>query len=278
MTADAAPESTLPYPPIHADKQFVVLSDWDGTITTRDSNDYLTDNLGMGIDKRRELNDDIVSGKSTFREDFRRMLDSVAANGHKFEECKKVLRENIVLDPGFKAFYKYCKAHDIPVIIVSSGMEPIIRAVLSNLLADEAAGIEIISNAADVKADDSWSIKYRHPSSHFGHDKSQAILPYNRLPNPPTLFFFGDGVSGASPPIHTSIAADVITDMSAARHADVLFVKTKDGPDNDLHKYCQREGIPHILFRDFSQAVPVVQDVVEGRKTKEEVLAAGKAW
>uniref|UniRef100_A0A0W0EX82 Uncharacterized protein n=1 Tax=Moniliophthora roreri TaxID=221103 RepID=A0A0W0EX82_MONRR len=27
---DAAPESTLPYPPIHKDKKFVVLSDWLG--------------------------------------------------------------------------------------------------------------------------------------------------------------------------------------------------------------------------------------------------------
>lgn len=35
--------------------------------------------------------------------------------------------------------------------------------------------------------------------SGFGHDKSQAILPYRGLPNPPTLFFFGDGVSGAHP-------------------------------------------------------------------------------
>ena len=33
-------------------------------------------------------------------------------------------------------------------------------------------------------------------NSGFGHDKSQAILPYRKLPNPPTLFFFGDGVSG----------------------------------------------------------------------------------
>lgn len=32
--------------------------------------------------------------------------------------------------------------------------------------------------------------------SEFGHDKSQAILQYRRLASPPTLFFFGDGVSG----------------------------------------------------------------------------------
>ena len=39
--------------------------------------------------------------------------------------------------------------------------------------------------------------------SGFGHDKSQAILPYRQLENPPTIFFFGDGVSGecsARPP------------------------------------------------------------------------------
>lgn len=78
-----------------------------------------------------------------------------------------------------------------------SGMAPLIRAVLSKLIGDEeAAKIEIIANDVEVREDGSWEIKYRHPSSGFGHDKSQAILPYRALPNPPTTFFFGDGVSG----------------------------------------------------------------------------------
>ncbi|KAF5330200.1 hypothetical protein D9611_010576 [Ephemerocybe angulata] len=92
---DVAPESTLPYPPIHEDKRFVVLSDWDGTITTHDSNDYprivlgrvvwtdagafvlvvlvlmdrtvLTDNLGYGFEKRREGNFEILADRVTFR-------------------------------------------------------------------------------------------------------------------------------------------------------------------------------------------------------------------
>lgn len=34
------------------------------------------------------------------------------------------------------------------------------------------------------------------PDSGYGHDKSRAILPYKELPDPPTLFFFGDGISG----------------------------------------------------------------------------------
>ncbi|KAH9911934.1 HAD-like domain-containing protein [Epithele typhae] len=261
MTSEAAPESTLPYPPLHTDKKFVVLSDWDGTITTRDSNDYMTDELGYGPQKRRQGNLDILAGKVTFRDAFREMLESISGNGHNFEFCKEELKKNITLDGGFKDFHKYCKEQDIPVVIISSGMEPSIRAVLSKLIGDDAKEIDIVSNNVDIHPDGTWSIKYRHPTSGFGHDKSQAILPYRRLPNPPLIFFFGDGVS----------------DMSAARHADVLFVKCKDGGDNDLAAYCRREGIPHILFADFSHARVVVADIVEGRTTAAEALAKGKA-
>ncbi|KAF9058370.1 HAD-like domain-containing protein [Rhodocollybia butyracea] len=258
----APPESTLPYPPIHKDKKFVVLSDWDGTITTYDSNDYMTDNLGFGRERRRELNIDILEDRITFRDAFREMLASVVAKGYSFEECKDILRKNIKLDPGFKEFYAWCKANDIPVIIVSSGMTPTIRAVLTNLVGEDSANeIEIISNDVDINPDGTWEIKFRHPTSGFGHDKSQAILPYRDLANPPTLFFFGDGVS----------------DMSAAKHADVLFVKEKDYGENDLAAYCTKLGIKHILFSDFSKALPVVQDVVRGEKSVNEVLSIGHA-
>ncbi|KAF9066665.1 HAD-like domain-containing protein [Rhodocollybia butyracea] len=251
----APPESTLPYPPIHKDKKFVVLSDWDGTITTYDSNDYMTDNLGFGRERRRELNIDILEDRITFRDAFREMLASVVAKGYSFEECKDILRKNIKLDPGFKEFYAWCKANDIPVIIVSSGMTPTIRAVLTNLVGEDSANeIEIISNDVDLNPDGTWEIKFRHPTSGFGHDKSQAILPYRDLANPPTLFFFGDGVS----------------DMSAAKHANVLFVKEKDYGENDLAAYCTKLGIKHILFSDFSKALP-------GEKSVNEVLSIGHA-
>jgi len=239
----------------------VVLSDWDGTITTYDSNDYMTDFLGYGKEKRRAGNLEILSGRITFREAFQEMLESVSRNGHTFEECKQVLKDNIKLDSGFKEFFQYCKSQDIPVIIVSSGMEPLIRAILSNLVGDDANDIEIISNSVETHEDGSWNIKYRHPSSGYGHDKSQAILPYRKLENPPLLFFFGDGVS----------------DLSAAKHADVLFVKEKPDGENDLATYCNKENIPHVLFPDFSRALLAVRSIVEGAKKPEEWFGIGRA-
>ncbi|KAF9051640.1 HAD-like domain-containing protein [Panaeolus papilionaceus] len=257
MTEGIAPLSTLPYPPIYKDAKFVVLSDWDGTITTFDSNDFLTDTIGFGKAQRRQGNLDILTGQDTFRDGFRKMLRSIVENGHTFEQCKKLLVDNIQLDPGFKEFYTWCRSKDIPVIIVSSGMAPLIRAVLSNLLGSEAANeIDIIANDVVVQRGGKWEIQFRHPSSGFGHDKSQSILPYGKLPHPPTLFFFGDGVS----------------DISAAKHADLLFVKTKADGENDLAAYCRREGIKHALFSDFSQALPIVESIVNGSKTVEGIL------
>ncbi|KAJ2922289.1 hypothetical protein H1R20_g14793, partial [Candolleomyces eurysporus] len=215
------------------------------------------------------------------------------------------------LDPGFKQFYQWCKDHDIPFIIVSrqvvlhqsnwrrshtisicdvtvrlllcSGMAPLIRAILSALIGEQDANeIEIIANDVTLFDDGKWDIKYRHPSryvlcaplgqaqlsrthihqpgianSGFGHDKSQAILPYRRLEKPPTIFFLGDGVS----------------DISAARWADVLFAKQKPNGENDLATYCKREGIKHLEITEFSQAIPILSSIVNGEKSVAEVMA-----
>lgn len=66
--------------------------------------------------------------------------------------------------------------------------------------------------------------------------------------------------------------------MSAAKHADVLFAKNdKPEGENDLTNYARREGIRHLLFKDFSEALPIVQSVVLGRKTVDDVLTEGAA-
>lgn len=144
------------------------------------------------------------------------MLESVCRNGHSFDSVVEYLKREIKLDPGFKTFYEYCKARQIPVVIVSSGMVPIIRAILENLVGvDDAKSISIIANDVELLNPDGteWTIKYRHPESGFGHDKSRATAPYRELKHEPTLFFCGDGVS----------------DLSAARAADLLFVKVIEG-------------------------------------------------
>jgi 2-hydroxy-3-keto-5-methylthiopentenyl-1-phosphate phosphatase len=99
----------------------------------------------------------------------------------------------------------------------------------------------------------------------------------------PSLLSFSSSVTASQVNIHRQLQprlselTELVTDMSAAKHADVLFVKQKEDGENDLHTYCDREGIKHVLFSDFGKALPVVQSVVEGQKTVAEVLEKGTA-
>ncbi|GJN89275.1 hypothetical protein Rhopal_002254-T1 [Rhodotorula paludigena] len=245
----------------HATAPFIIFSDFDGTITTRDSNDTATDELGFGLERRRELNLEILNGKKTFRDAFAEMLGSVYAAGHKFDDVKAYLVKHITLDSGFKACFEWCKANNVPLVIVSSGMKPIIEAILINLVgAEDAAKIDIVANDVQIDADGSWRIVYRHPESGFGHDKSRATAPYKALAHSPTLFFCGDGVS----------------DLSAARAADLLFVKVIPDHTNDLSVHCDREKIPYVAFETFDKVQEVVARVVSGQTTVEQELAAPK--
>lgn len=65
--------------------------------------------------------------------------------------------------------------------------------------------------------------------------------------------------------------------MSAAEHADVLFIRLKENGESDLATYCDQQGIKHIKFEDFSQALPIVKAVVSGVITVTEALEVGSA-
>ena len=52
-------------------------------------------------------------------------------------------------------------------------------------------------------------------------------------------------------------------------------MKTKLDGENDLAVYCEREGIKHVLFDNFSKVLPVVDSIVDGSKTIEEIIQAG---
>lgn len=240
----------MPAPPA------IVFTDWDGTVTLQDSNDYLTENLGFGRPKRLEINDDILNGKISFRDGFKLMLDSIDTP---FPECIDFLLENVQLDPGFKDFYEWAESKGIPVIVVSSGMKPIIYSLLKKLVGDKAIeNIEIVSNEVLIEESKKWDIVYKDPHSPFGHDKSNSIKEYLTLhgytakESTPTLFYCGDGVS----------------DLSAAKETDLLFAKH----GKDLITYCKRENIPYTEFNNFEDILNKIRVIVHENGSIEQFL------
>jgi 2,3-diketo-5-methylthio-1-phosphopentane phosphatase len=145
--------STSTLPAMKTNPKYIFFSDFDGTITQRDSNDYLTDNLGFGEKLRKQGNKDVLEDKISFRDSFQGMMDSVKTP---YDQCIKTLCENIKLDPYFKEFYLWARENNVPVVVVSSGMVPIIRALLVHLVGEDADDIQIVSN--DVAPRDGKSI------------------------------------------------------------------------------------------------------------------------
>lgn len=234
----------------------IVFTDWDGTVTVQDSNDYLTENLGFGRPRRLEINDEILNETKSFKDGFSEMLRSIPTP---FPECIDYLLAHIDLDPGFKDFYVWCAAKGIPVVIVSSGMKPIIHALLEQLVGSEAVkNIEIISNSVNVDPDTGkWAIEYRDPDTGFGHDKSRSIREYlvkkgYSQPNLPPLFYCGDGVS----------------DLSAAKETNLLFAKH----GKDLITYCRRENIPYTEFTNFGDIFSKIKSIIEEGKSYKDYI------
>lgn len=151
--------------------KFIFFTDFDGTITQRDSNDFLTDNLGYGQVLRKQGNADVLHDRISFRDSFRGMMDSVKTP---YDQCIKTLLENIKLDPGFAEFYEWSKKENIPVVVLSSGMEPIIRALLVHLMGSTADDIQIVSN--DVAPRDGKSINDEEGWQIVFHDDTYAVL------------------------------------------------------------------------------------------------------
>ncbi|KAH8808885.1 HAD-like domain-containing protein [Xylogone sp. PMI_703] len=248
-------------PAMRTSPKVIFFTDFDGTITMSDSNDFMTDNIGFGTELRKQGNADVLHDRKSFRDSFKEMMDSITTP---YNECIDLLKANIKLDPHFKEFYEWAKSENIPVVVLSSGMAPIIRALLVHYLGDAADEIEIVSNDVEprhgkgINEKGGWQIVF-HDNSHFGHDKSIEIRKYSSLPDGerPILLYAGDGVS----------------DLSAAKETDLLFAKK----GHDLIQYCLRENVPFTEFEDWSTILSTTKDIAAGKTTVQEVSAAGAA-
>jgi 2,3-diketo-5-methylthio-1-phosphopentane phosphatase len=158
-------------PAMATNPKFIFFTDFDGTITSSDSNDYMTDNLGYGREKRLIQNKRVLANDITFRDAFHGMLDSVPTP---FNECVALLLEKIGLDPGFREFHDWARANNVPIVILSGGMTPLIRALLEKLIGEDSGWMQIVSNEVGVKEGkasinevDGWEIVF-HDDRYVG--------------------------------------------------------------------------------------------------------------
>jgi 2,3-diketo-5-methylthio-1-phosphopentane phosphatase len=152
-------------PALKTNPKLIFFTDFDGTITQQDSNDFMIEKFGIGPVVRKEMFQDILIGRRTFRDAFKEMLDTISLP---LNNCIEALLQNITLDEGFKEFYTWAQENNIPVVVLSGGMEPIIRALLAHLIGEERVKtLPILSNdvaprpGKSLEDEGGWEIVYR---------------------------------------------------------------------------------------------------------------------
>ncbi len=112
------------------------------------------------------------------------MLDSIKAP---FPDCVKTLCDNIKLDLSFKDFHKWAEENNVPVIVLSSGMVPIVRALLVHLVGPEANDIEIVANDVQDRPgktkdqERGWEIKFHDDRCECSAKDTQTQHPTDFL-------------------------------------------------------------------------------------------------
>ena len=221
----------------------------------QDTGHILFDAHGCGSHRRNILDEQIKNGERSFREVSEEMWGSLNVP---FEDGFEVMESTLEIDPDFQAFHQFCISNKIPFNVISAGLKPILRKVLDTFLGEEeSAHIEIVANDAVIKEDGSeWKPVWRHDTE-LGHDKALSINEYRdaaKLESDdgtiPLIVFIGDGVS----------------DLPAAREADVLFARR----GLRLEEYCIEHKIAYIAFDTFADIQREVEKIMEEdeRKTK----------
>jgi HAD superfamily phosphoserine phosphatase-like hydrolase len=143
-----------------------------------------------------------------------------------YDEGAALLRREVHLDPTFPAFVAACRARAVPLTVVSSGLEPIIRDRLEEIGVRDVA---IVANGLDPDPR-GWRILWRDESPN-GTDKA-ALVRAAEAAGTRTIFI-GDGRS----------------DYEAAAAADTRFAKA----GLQLERYLTRHGIPFEPFSTFAE-------------------------
>ncbi len=211
-----------------------IFSDFDGTITEKDTLVFLATHLGGGPQMVETMGRLVTEGQLTLRDCIAGEMRSLRAP---FADAVKLLREQVQVDPGFAPFAKWCAEQKLPLTILSAGFREIIDLFIT---APHFLNLEILANHLKPDEERGWQCVFRDQSE-FGHDKTMALQEARKKGC--YTIFIGDGLSDRAP----------------AEVADEVFAK------HGLAEYCQTRGIRCHEYRTFA-------DVLQKLKAKFEPM------
>ena len=142
------------------------------------------------------------------------------------------------LDPHFAEFVTFCRHHNIPITVLSDGMDAYIERILCHHGFED---LEIRANHLSILED--ASLKVEFPYFEYGCKVCANCKGYhirNLTNDGETTIYIGDGLS----------------DRCAVTYADIIFAK------GELIEFCEKYNINYLSFKTFSDVLAGIKRIM----------------
>ncbi|MCL2574010.1 MAG: MtnX-like HAD-IB family phosphatase [Defluviitaleaceae bacterium] len=212
--------------------EYVIVSDFDGTITQEDSNDVLVHTLGTL--ESMQIEADFIAGRIGNREAMARHFEAMSITAKQYKEF---MITTIHLDSGFDDFLTYIRNRGIPFFVVSAGFRQGIECILGKSRLD---GVQVFANVlsgnpylkASPAHDEPLCDKTYGPCSIC----KKVCIDEIRQKTNKKIIYIGDGM----------------TDRCV--EADLLFAK------HHLANHCEAHTLPYQPFETFDDITRFLKD------------------
>lgn len=220
-----------------------ILCDFDGTIATEDVTDSL---LSRFADPEwRTVESDWKSGHIGSRECMARQVALLRATPNEIDHHL----EEIAIDRHFAGFVRLCRSRDIPLTVVSDGIDYAIRSLLSR---EGLGDVAIVSNHLERISADTYRLRFPYADDGCSAGSGTCKCAMRALHTPPRrTLLIGDGAS----------------DFCVAAAVDLVFAK------ETLLDRCREIDAPHVACGNFAEAQSLLAALVD--ETSEQPAAFG---
>jgi 2-hydroxy-3-keto-5-methylthiopentenyl-1-phosphate phosphatase len=220
-----------------------VLLDFDGTISEADTTDLLLERFAEPA--WHEIEGDWKAGRIGSRECMARQIDLVRATPAEMDAFIRTVR----IDRGFRGFVRRFGQLGHSLIVVSDGLDRIIRTVFDRAEID----LPYFANHLQWRGGDRWRLTFPHARG------TCATLSGN------CKCSFAEG----RPRQLTIMVGDGRSDFCVAGRADLVLAK------GSLLSHCRANDLPHCAFETFEEATALLSRWLDVRGATAAMPAHG---
>lgn len=226
-----------------------IFSDFDGTITLYDTwiemGEYFIRDKQKWAETIRNFEEQKIGARECFLQECSLIVD------FDLDEFNRII-DSQRLDPMFLQFVEFCRVRNLPLMILSEGMDYYINRILVN----NNLNIPFYANRI-VFSPDKKSIGLEFPNADSDCTKcgtSKRNILMNNTADDEISVFIGDGFS----------------DACAVNYADVIFAK------KSLASYCWKNNITYHEYQTFGDVKKKLERILGSKKIKQRDSAKNK--